>query len=95
MAYPDNLFLKVIRAATSSGARTLGMFSSLGSLSPGKLGDFLVYPPDVDLLEGEVSKKTRQIRLVARGGRIWQANTMEELWPQKGYKQGMPVINAD
>lgn len=86
---------EVIRAATSSGAKTLGMFPSLGSLSPGKLADFLIYPPGVDLLEGEVSAKTLQLRFVVRGGRIWDAQTMVEFWPVNGAKQVMPVINAD
>lgn len=87
--------LQVIRAATSSGAQTLGMFPSLGSLSKGKLGDFLVYPPSVDLLDGEISEKTRQILFVARGGRIWDAETMVEVWPAKGRKQIIPVINTE
>ncbi|KAF9555565.1 hypothetical protein CPC08DRAFT_820988 [Agrocybe pediades] len=86
---------EVIRAATSSGAKTLGMFSSLGSLARGKLADFLVFPPGVDLLEGEISHKTRQLFMVARGGRIWDAETMVEMWPTKGKKQTMPIINAD
>ncbi|KAF9555567.1 hypothetical protein CPC08DRAFT_125514 [Agrocybe pediades] len=86
---------EVLRAATSSGAKTLGMFSSLGSLSPGKLADFLVFPPGVDLLEGEISEKTRQLLLVARGGRIWDAETVVEMWPMKGRKRTMPNLNAD
>ncbi|KAF8881952.1 hypothetical protein CPB84DRAFT_1851423 [Gymnopilus junonius] len=87
---------EVIRAATSSGAQTLGMFPSLGSLSPGKLADFLVYPPGVNLLEGSVSKKTLQLLLVSRGGRIWDAETMVEVWPvNTGKKQTIPVLNAD
>ncbi|KAF8164016.1 hypothetical protein BJ912DRAFT_1005132 [Pholiota molesta] len=86
---------EVLRAATSSGARTLGIFSSLGSLTRGKLADFLIYPPGVDLLEGEISRKTLQLAFVARGGRIWDAETMVEIWPVNGTKQTMPVINAE
>ncbi|KAF9531664.1 hypothetical protein CPB83DRAFT_848536 [Crepidotus variabilis] len=86
---------EVLKAATSSGAQTLGMFSSLGSLSRGKLADFLVYPPDVDLLSGDLSTQTLQLQFVARGGRIWEADTMVEYWPVKGRKQEMPVVNAE
>jgi hypothetical protein len=71
------------------------VFDSLGSLSRGKLADFLIYPPGVDLLEGEVSSKTRQLIFVARNGRIWDANTMVEFWPSNGKKQTMPIINAE
>lgn len=87
--------VQVIRAATSSAAKTLGVFDSLGSLSRGKLADFLIYPPGVDLLEGEISSKTRQLIYVARNGRIWEADTMVEFWPSKGRKQTMPIMNAE
>ena len=84
----------MIHAATASGAKTLGIFSSLGSLSRGKLADLIVYPPDVDLLEGDIYK-TLKLKYVVRGGRIWEAETMVEVWPVKGRKQEMPVFNAE
>ena len=84
----------MIQAATASGAKTLGMFPSLGSLSRGKLADFIVYPPDVDLLEEDIHR-TLELKLVVRGGRIWDAETMIEVWPVKGRKQRMPVFNAE
>lgn len=85
---------QVLRAATSDAANTLGLLSSLGTLSPGKLADFVVYPPGIDLL-GDDIRATRQIRYVARGGRLWDASIMEEVWPVKGKKQVMPPLNAD
>lgn len=85
---------EVIRAATSDAAKTLGIYSSLGSLTPGKLADFLVYPPGFDVLNGDI-RRTRDIRYVVRGGRVWEADTMTEVWPVKGRKQTMPPINPE
>ncbi|KAG5651505.1 hypothetical protein H0H81_008399 [Sphagnurus paluster] len=86
--------LTVIRAATSSAAETLGLSSSIGSLSRNKLADFIIYPPGVDILKGDFSD-TQNIRFVARGGRVWYAPTMEEVWPLKAKKQTLPKFNAD
>ncbi|KAJ7504368.1 hypothetical protein B0H11DRAFT_1981946 [Mycena galericulata] len=85
---------ETLQAATSSAAITLGLFSSLGSVSQGKLADLIVYPPGVDLLEGDISQ-TREIQLVARGGRFWDASSMEEFWPLKGKREVLPPINVD
>ncbi|KAJ7917481.1 hypothetical protein B0H13DRAFT_2231389 [Mycena leptocephala] len=70
---------ETLQAATSSAAITLGLFPSLGSLSAGKLADLI----------------TRELQLVARGGRFWDASSMEEFWPLKGKKQVMPPFNAE
>ncbi|KAJ7668294.1 hypothetical protein B0H17DRAFT_1087605 [Mycena rosella] len=84
---------ETLQAATSSAALTLGLFPSLGSISQGKLADLVVYPPGIDLLEGDISQ-TLELRLVARGGRFWDASSMEELWPLKGNRQVLPPINT-
>lgn len=86
--------LQVIRAATSDAAYTLGIDSSVGSLTPGKLADFVVYPPGVDLLGGDISG-TRDIRFVVRGGRVWDASTMAEVWPVAGRREPTPPLNAE
>ncbi|KAJ7442290.1 hypothetical protein FB451DRAFT_1057716 [Mycena latifolia] len=85
---------ETLQAATTSAAITLGLFPSLGSLSEGKLADLIVYPPGINLLEGDMSQ-TRELRLVARGGRFWDASSMEEVWPLKGKRQVLPPINAE
>ncbi|EKM56024.1 uncharacterized protein PHACADRAFT_122127 [Phanerochaete carnosa HHB-10118-sp] len=85
---------EVVRAATSDAAKTLGIYGSLGSLTPGKLADLVVYPPGFDVLEGDI-RRTRDIRYVVRGSRVWDAETMTEVWPVKGRKQTMPPINPE
>ncbi|KAJ7155426.1 hypothetical protein C8R43DRAFT_1126083 [Mycena crocata] len=85
---------ETLQAATASAALTLGLFPSLGSLSAGKLADLVVYPPGLDLLEGDILQ-TRELVLVARGGRFWDASSMEEVWPLKGKRQILPPFNAE
>ncbi|KAF5373144.1 hypothetical protein D9758_001532 [Tetrapyrgos nigripes] len=85
---------EVLKAATSSPAKTFGLSNSIGSLTAGKLADFLVYPPGVDLLNDGI-EKTRDLELVARGGRVWNASTMVEVWPVEGREQSMPPLNVD
>lgn len=86
---------EVLRAATYDAALTLGLASSIGSLAPGKLADFLVYHPEVDLLNGPITG-TREIRYVVRGGRMWDVEEgMVEVWPVKGRRQVLPPFNAD
>ncbi|KAJ7581528.1 hypothetical protein C8J56DRAFT_267327 [Mycena floridula] len=84
---------EVLQAATSAAAQTLGFESSIGSLSIGKLADFLVYPPEVDLLDD--LHGTRELKYVARGGRIWDASTMAQVWPKATAPQVLPPFNPD
>ncbi|THU96354.1 hypothetical protein K435DRAFT_722853 [Dendrothele bispora CBS 962.96] len=83
---------QTLQAATSWAAQVFGMFDSVGSLSSGKLADLLVYPADVDLLDGPI-QGTRQLKYVMRGGRLWDAETMDEMWPVKSKAQVMPPLN--
>ncbi|KAF9068356.1 hypothetical protein BDP27DRAFT_1327507 [Rhodocollybia butyracea] len=83
---------QVLQAATSNAAYTLGILPSVGTLSSGKLADFLIYTPGVDLLHGPI-EGTTNLKYVARGGRIWDAYTMTEVWPVAGRKHTMPPFN--
>ncbi|KAH7101042.1 hypothetical protein BKA62DRAFT_657878 [Auriculariales sp. MPI-PUGE-AT-0066] len=84
---------EVLRAATRDGAKSIGIFNSVGSLSVGKFADFLVYKPGTSVID-EISDST-EIKYVARSGRIWEAETMDEFWPQKQKLAPMPPVNAD
>ncbi|KAL4065228.1 hypothetical protein J3A83DRAFT_4265356 [Scleroderma citrinum] len=85
---------EVLRAATMHPAITFGLDESLGSISVGKLADLVVYPGGIDLMEDDI-RRTRDIKYVIRGGRIWEAENMTEVWPVKGRKQALPPINID
>ena len=60
----------------------------------GKLADLVVYPGGINLLDDEI-RRTRDIKYVIRGGWIWEAETMTEVWPVKGRTQSLPPINID
>ena len=85
---------QVIRAATSDAAKTLGIYNAVGSLTPGKLADFVVFPPGFNVLEDDI-RKTRNIQYVVRGGRVWDAESMVEVWPNNGKTAVMPPLNPE
>ncbi|EMD34385.1 hypothetical protein CERSUDRAFT_117254 [Gelatoporia subvermispora B] len=85
---------EVLRAATVDAAITLGIDSAVGSLTPGKLADFVVYPPGVDLLDGQIVG-SRKIKYVGKGGRLWDAETLTEVFPQRGRRPATPPINPE
>jgi imidazolonepropionase-like amidohydrolase len=85
---------ETIRAATSDAAVTLGLRDSIGALEVGLLADLVIYEPEVDLLEGDIEESVR-IRYVVRGGRVYDARDLTEVWPVKGRRPAMPPINAD
>jgi len=84
---------QTLKAATRNGALSLGLFPSLGSLSPGKLGDFLIFPPGIDLLAPELP--STEIQYVVLSGRVFDAQTLEEVWPVKGRKLERLPLSAD
>jgi hypothetical protein len=71
--------IDVLRSATLSGAKSLGLTRELGSLEPGKLADLQVL--DANPLDD--IHKTRHIRYVMKNGRLYDAATLDEVWPRK------------
>jgi imidazolonepropionase-like amidohydrolase/Tol biopolymer transport system component len=67
--------MRVLNAATLSGARYLGLDKDIGSLEPGKLADVLVL--DANPLEN--IRNTTSIKYTVANGRVFDAMTMNEL----------------
>ncbi|MGH9335048.1 MAG: amidohydrolase family protein, partial [Vicinamibacteria bacterium] len=71
--------LEALRVATVHGAMMIGVQEDIGSLKPGKLADLLVL--DGNPLED--IRKTAAIQYVMKGGRLYDGNTLDEIWPRQ------------
>jgi Tol biopolymer transport system component len=70
--------LDVLRTATIFGATGLGLDKDLGSIEPGKLADLVIM--DKNPLEN--IRNTNTIHYVIKNGRLYDANTADEIYPQ-------------
>ncbi len=70
---------EALRVATILGARAIGLDQDVGSLAAGKLADLLVLErnPLDDI------RNTNTIRYVMKNGRLYDGNTLDEIWPRE------------
>ena len=68
---------EVLRSATLYGAQAIGYEQDLGSIEAGKLADLVVL--NKDPLEN--IRNTNTIRYVMKGGDMWEASTLDQVWP--------------
>jgi Tol biopolymer transport system component len=69
----------VLRVGTIFGAEGIGMGKDLGSLEKGKLADLIVL--DKNPLEN--IRNTNTVRYVMKNGEIYEADTLDQVWPQQ------------
>ena len=70
---------EILRSATMVGAQAIGHAQDLGSIEPGKLADLQVL--DANPLEN--IRNTNTVRYVMKNGRLYDAATLDEVWPRQ------------
>jgi Tol biopolymer transport system component/imidazolonepropionase-like amidohydrolase len=71
--------LEVLQAATIHGARAIGRDAEFGSLAAGKYADLVILKRDPRLS----IQHTRSIDQVMKNGRLYEADSLDEIWPRK------------
>jgi hypothetical protein len=70
--------MAILHAATAGSAEVIGRLDDLGTIEPGKLADLVIL--DRDPLSD--IRNTTAIAEVMRGGFLYAADTLDEIWPE-------------
>ncbi|RRQ47538.1 amidohydrolase [Maribacter algicola] len=71
--------MDALKVATIVGAEAIGLDGDLGSLETGKLADLVV----LDKNPLEDLRNTNTVSHVIKNGKVYEANTLDEVWPNE------------
>jgi cytosine/adenosine deaminase-related metal-dependent hydrolase len=69
---------RALEFATRHGAHALGFDEDLGAIAPGRIADLIV----LDRNPLDDIRNTVALRYVMKGGVLFSADTLDELWPE-------------
>ena len=70
--------MDVLRVATIFGAEAIGLQANIGSVEAGKLADLMI----LDSNPLDDIRNTNTIHWVMKNGRLYEGNTLAEVWPR-------------
>ena len=70
--------LEALKAGTIGSAEAIGRSGELGSIEPGKFADLVI----LDRYPRQDIHASRAIAAVMKNGRLYDASTLDELWPR-------------